>query len=383
MIKRALRPVMPDAQVVAALDPGTLAPMAADAVNALMAEGESENTVRTYQAALRYWAAWYWLRYAQAIELPVPVAAVQQFIVDHVERRTANGLESAMPAGVDQALVQCGVKSKLGPPALSTVQQRLSVLSKIHQLKGLASPMHDSKVRELLAKTRRAYAKRGVAPDKKAALTLEPLQAMLATCDDSLRGVRDRALLLFGWASGGRRRSEVTAATMENTRKVGPRAYSFTLLHSKTNQTGAARPDSEKPVLDEAADALAAWLCRSGIVSGPIFRRIRRGEKVGEPLAAAAVRDIVRERAALAGLPDDFAAHSLRSGFVTEAARQNISLGETMAMTGHTSPATLVGYFRAAESQRSAAARLFSPTKSSPDVQQATPNAGDAAGQGG
>lgn len=383
MIKRALRPVMPDAQVVAALDPGTLAPMAADAVNALMAEGESENTVRTYQAALRYWAAWYWLRYAQAIELPVPVAAVQQFIVDHVERRTANGLESAMPAGVDQALVQCGVKSKLGPPALSTVQQRLSVLSKIHQLKGLASPMHDSKVRELLAKTRRAYAKRGVAPDKKAALTLEPLQAMLATCDDSLRGVRDRALLLFGWASGGRRRSEVTAATMENTRKVGPRAYSFTLLHSKTNQTGAARPESEKPVLDEAADALAAWLCRSGIVSGPIFRRIRRGEKVGEPLAAAAVRDIVRERAALAGLPDDFAAHSLRSGFVTEAARQNISLGETMAMTGHTSPATLVGYFRAAESQRSAAARLFSPTKSSPDVQQATPNAGDAAGQGG
>lgn len=351
---------MPDAQAVAALDPATLAPMAADAVSALMAEGESENTVRSYQAALRYWAAWYWLRYAQAIDLPIPVAAVQQFIVDHVERRIANGLESALPAAVDQALVQCGVKSKLGPPAISTVQHRLSVLSKVHQLKGLVSPMHDPKVRELLAKTRRAYAKRGVTPDKKAALTLEPLQAMLATCDDSLRGVRDRALLLFGWSSGGRRRSEVTTATMENLRKVGPRAYSFTLLHSKTNQAGAARPDSEKPVVDEAADALSVWLRRSGIVTGAIFRRIRRGEKVGEPLAAAAVRDIVRARASLAGLPDDYAAHSLRSGFVTEAARQNVSLGETMAMTGHTSPTTLVGYFRAAESQRSAAARLYS-----------------------
>lgn len=360
MDSRTLRPAMPDAQVVAALNPATLAPVAADAVSALMAEGESENTVRSYQAALRYWAAWYWLRYAQAIELPIPVAAVQQFIVDHVQRRTANGLESALPAAVDQALVQCGVKSKLGPPAISTVQQRLSVLSKVHQLKSLASPMHDPKVRELLAKTRRAYAKRGITPDKKAALTLEPLQAMLATCDDSLRGVRDRALLLFGWSSGGRRRSEVTAATMENLRKVGPRAYSFTLLHSKTNQAGAARPDSEKPVVDEAADALSVWLRRSGIVTGPIFRRIRRGEKVGEPLAAAAVRDIVRARASLAGLPDDYAAHSLRSGFVTEAARQNVSLGETMAMTGHTSPTTLVGYFRAAESQRSAAARLYS-----------------------
>lgn len=261
---------------------------------------------------------------------------------------------------IDQALVDCGVKSKLGPMALSTVQHRLSVLSKAHQLKSMTSPVHDPKVRDLLSKTRRAYAKRGVTPDKKAALTLEPLQAMLATCDDSLRGVRDRALLLFGWASGGRRRSEVIAASMENTRKVGPRVYSFTLLYSKTNQAGAVRPDSEKPVLDEAADALTAWLQRSGIVSGPIFRRIRRGEKLGEPLADAAVRDIVRRRAALAGLADDFAAHSLRSGFVTEAARQNVSLGETMAMTGHTSPATLVGYFRTAEAQRSAAARLFS-----------------------
>lgn len=365
MPKRAIQPVIPDAQVIAALDPADLAPMTADAVNALLAEGESENTVRSYQAALRYWAAWFWLRYAQVIQMPVPVAAVQQFIVDHVQRRVESGLETALPRLVDEAMVQCGVKSKLGPPALSTVLHRLSVLSKAHQVKNVANPVQDPKVRELLAKTRRAYAKRGTVPDKKAALTLEPLQALLATCDDSLRGVRDRALLLFAWSSGGRRRSEVTAATMENTRLIGPRAYSFTLLHSKTNQTGVARPDNEKPVLDEAADALTAWLRRSGIVAGPIFRRIRRGEKVGEPLAAAAVRDIVRERAALAGLSNQFAAHSLRSGFVTEAARQNVSIGETMALTGHRSSATLMGYFRAAESQRSAAAKLFSAPQES------------------
>jgi integrase len=360
MSHRALKLATPDAHIAPTLCPDELAPITADAVTALLAEGESENTVRSYQTALRYWAAWFWLRYGQTIVLPVPTAVILQFIVDHLERRTANGFETSLPESVDRALVQNGIKSKLGPLAMTTVRHRLSVLSKAHQLKSLASPVHAIEVRELLTKSRRAYAKRGVQPDKKAALTLEPLQAMLATCDDSLRGVRDRALLLFGWASGGRRRSEIAAATIENTRKVGPSAFSFTLLHSKTNQTGTARPDSEKPILDEAADALSAWLQISGIVTGPIFRRIRRGNKVGEPLAAAAVRDIVRERAVLAGLPDDFAAHSLRSGFVTEAARQNVSLGETMAMTGHTSPATLVGYFRAAESQRSAAARLFS-----------------------
>jgi integrase len=223
----------------------------------------------------------------------------------------------------------------------------------------VTNTVQDAKVRDLMAKSRRAYAKRGVVQDKKAALTLEPLQAMLATCDDSLRGVRDRALLLFAWSSGGRRRSEVTDATMENTRRIGPRAFSFTLLHSKTNQTGVQRADSEKPILDEAADALGEWIKHSGIVDGPLFRRVRRGDKVGEPLAPAAVRDIVIERAALAGLEPKFAAHSLRSGFVTEAARQSVPLGDAMALTGHSSPASLIGYFRTAESTKSPAARLY------------------------
>ena len=281
---------------VSALDPCLLAPFAADAVDALLAEGESANTVRSYQTALRYWAAWYWLRYRQAITLPVPVAAIQQFVVDHVQRKTATGFGASLPAAHDQALVDGGFKGKLGPPALATVLHRLSVLSKAHQIRGVSNTVQDAKVRDLVAKSRRAYAKRGVVPDKKAALTLEPLQAMLGTCDDSLRGVRDRALLLFAWSSGGRRRSEVTDATMENTRRIGPRAFSFTLLHSKTNQTGVQRADSEKPILDEAADALEAWIRQAGIFQGPIFRRVRRGDKVGEPLAAAAVRDIVLER---------------------------------------------------------------------------------------
>jgi integrase len=373
----AIAPVEPLAAPIAALDPSVLTPLAAAAVDALLAEGESAHTVRTYQAALRYWAAWFWLRYRAPIALPVPVAAVLQFVVDHAERSTDAGLQTALPAVIDQALVQGRFKAKLGPLALATVLHRLSVLSKAHQLQRVSNPVQDPKVRELVGKTRRAYAKRGVRPAKKAAVTLEPLQAMLATCDESLRGVRDRALLLFAWASGGRRRSEVTDATLENTSRVGPRAYTYTLLHSKTNQAGAHRPDSDKPIVDEAADALAAWIRRSGVRSGPLFRRIRRGDIVGEPLAPAAVRDIVRARAALAGLDEDFAAHSLRSGFVTEAARQGVSLGETMALTGHTSAASLVGYFRAADALHSRASRLF--VNASPSPAQELPDSDSAA----
>ncbi len=334
-----LAPMAAGSTDVAPLDPEQLGPMAEDAVRALVAEGESENTVRSYRAALRYWAAWFGLRYAKPIALPVPVCE--------------------LPEAIDLALVQGGYKSSLGPPALATLTHRLSVLSKVHQLNQAQNPCQDPKVRELISKTRRAYAKRGVTQGKKAALTKEPLEALLATCDDSLRGVRDRALLLFAWSSGGRRRSEVTDATMENVRKVGDRAYVFTLLRTKTNQSGAERDDTSKPVVGRAAEALEAWLSRSSITAGPIFRRIRRGDRVAEPLSPAAVRDIVKARAAEAGLSDDFSAHSLRSGFVTEAARQSVPIGETMALTGHASVATVVGYFRTASSLGSKAARLL------------------------
>jgi hypothetical protein len=160
----------------------------ADAIDAILAEGESANTVRSYQGALRYGSAWFSLRYGRAIALPVPTPVALQFIVGHVERTTENGLRSELPAAIDAALVDAGLKGKLGSLAMATVSHRLSVLSKVHQIKALPNPCRDPQVQELLSKARRAYAKRGVTQDKKPALTREPLEAMLATCDDSLRG---------------------------------------------------------------------------------------------------------------------------------------------------------------------------------------------------
>jgi integrase len=344
---------------VAPLDPDRLGPVAAAAVAALLREGEAANTVASYRTALRYWAAWYALRYRAAIALPVPESAVQQFVVDHAQRSTETGLAHELPTEIDEALVAQGFKGKLGPPALNTLLHRISVLSKLHTLHAAPNPCAAPSVRELLAKTRRAHAKRGAVSERKAALTREPLEALLATCDDSLRGLRDRALLLFGWASGGRRRSEIVNATLENTHKVGERAWVYTLTHAKANQAGADRPENDKPIVGVAADALEAWLSASGIRSGAVFRRVRKGTTVGEPLTAAAVRIIVKQRCALAGITGDFSAHSLRSGFVTEAGRQNVPLGDTMAMSGHASVATAMRYFRSGSVASSRAAKLL------------------------
>lgn len=148
------------------------------------------------------------LRYRAALALPVPVPVVLQFLVDHVLRTAPDGhLVCDLPAAIDSALVAGGFKVKRGAPALNTVMHRLAVLSKTHQVRDLANPVRDPAVQEVVRRIRRGHATRGVRPAAKTALTQDPLTAVLATCTDGLKGVRDRALLLFAWAAGAARRS--------------------------------------------------------------------------------------------------------------------------------------------------------------------------------
>jgi hypothetical protein len=109
-----------------------------------------------------------------------------------------------------------------------------------------------------------------------------------------------------------------------------------------------------------AGVALQDWLKASGITSGPLFRRILENGKLGtDGPWGTAVRDIVKARCALAGVGADFSAHSLRSGFVTEAGRQNMPLQKTMAMTRPRSVEAVGGYFRAGAVQVSAVGRMM------------------------
>jgi integrase len=352
-------PPLEDTQQGSTLPSAGLEPASQQAVRELLREGESTNTRNSYQSAMRYWAAWHALRFERQMQLPLDVACVLQFIIDHAQRQTGAGLASEMPAHMDRALVEAGYKAREGPLSHNTLVHRMAVLSKAHQVHGLANPCQDGAVRELMSRTRKAYARRGEQPAKKDALTRDLLEQLLQTCDDSLRGRRDRALLLFAWSSGGRRRSEVAGADMRHLRAVGPQEFIYTLAHSKTNQSGRDAPENHKPVTGRAAQALADWLRAAAIQEGPIFRRIRKGGHVGEPLSPAAVRDIVKQRCALAGVEGDFSAHSLRSGFVTEAGRQNVPLPDTMALTGHSSVNTVLGYFRADSALSNRAARLL------------------------
>lgn len=365
-------------------NPDTLTAEADKAVQAFFREGQSANTARTYKTALQYWGAWHALRFGSSIEGPVKAEAVVQFIVDHLQHQP--GLSAAeispylpsskttqhlLPLAIDMLLVERKYKAKPGPWSIATVHTRLAALSKAHDsyiannahlnLGPEVNPLRDARVRQLLAAARRAYARRGKHPVQPVAATRSVMEALLSTCGDDLLGKRDRALLLFGWASGGRRRSEIVEASFENVRRDGE-GFVFELHRSKTNQSGRRDPKNFKPIQGAAARALSIWiqeLLNFRITQGPLFRRIRH-DRIVEPLKDRAVRDIVRNRAQLADQPlGKLSAHSLRSGFVTEAGKQGISLGETMAMTGHRSVQTVMGYYQSGELTSSRAARLI------------------------
>lgn len=339
--------------------PAQLASQAADAVRELLAEAAAANTTRSYATALRYWAGWYQARFGEEFALPVSEATAIQFLVDHIQRRGKSGLTCELPAELDAALVAAGLKAKVGPLKLSTVTQRIAVLSTAHRLKRLVNPCELPSVRTVLSRARRASVKRGERPSKKTAITRTELEAMLVTCDDSLEGLRDRALLCFGFASGGRRRSEVAAATMQDLRRTGADAFVYRLEHSKTQQSGPnATSTPDKPVLGRSARALTAWLDAAHITEGAIFRRVWKN-RVGPALLPKAVATIVQRRAKLAGLEGNFGGHSLRSGFVTEAGKQGVALPAVMAMTEHRSVASVVGYFQSGQAEDNPAARLL------------------------
>ena len=262
------------------LDPQSLALHAQEAAVAFIAAGTAANTVRSYRSALAYWSAWLQLRYGQVLgDAPLPPTVAVQFVLDHLARPLADSTWAhLLPSSVDAALVAARIKAKPGPLTFNTVSHRLAVLGKWHRVNEWDSPCEAAALKTLLREARKAQSRQGVSVRKKTALVLEPLQALLATCTDGVRGIRDRALLLLIWSGGGRRRSEVVGLQVGDVRRLDADTWLYALGATKTNTGGARR---EKPLRGPAAHALMAWLAAAPAASGPLFRRLYKGNKVG------------------------------------------------------------------------------------------------------
>lgn len=246
-----------------------------------------------------------------------------------------------MKAADDKALINAGRKKKAGAITVRSIRRYLSSLSIHHNERALKNPVSDKQVRLLLRRAQRSRATE--LPAQKAAITADILKQMVATCDDSLRGKRDRAILLVGFASGGRRRSEIANLRVEDLVKVKG-GYVIKLRSSKTDQEGDGR---EVPILGEAAIALKNWMLVSGLRCGALFRGILPNNTLNEHINSRTVNRIVKKRISLAGLdPRGFGAHSLRAGFITEAARQGSTLRDVMELSGHRDAKVAGNYYR-------------------------------------
>lgn len=227
----------------------------------------------------------------------------------------------------------------------STLSRALAAISEAHRAAGVPSPRSSAPVKAVLGGIRRA---KGTAPAQKAPIVAGELKAMIAALPEGLLGLRDRALLLVGFA-GAFRRSELVSLAVEDVAQVED-GLEVTLRRSKTDQEGQGRkvgvPFGSSPASCPVR-AFRAWVEAAGISSGPVFRSVDRHGHLGEALSPAAVALVVKRAASAAGLEASrVAGHSLRAGLATSAAKAGRSERAIMAQTGHRSSAMVRRYIR-------------------------------------
>ncbi len=261
----------------------------------------------------------------------------------------AHGL-SALPATPEVVAVFASDQAVAGLNP-STINRRIAAIGHHHRGNGHPAPTalpSAGRLAEVLAGIR---AEHGGAKRQKRPADAAALRNMLAAIEgDSLRAVRDRAILAIGMAAA-LRRSEIVALEVGHVGIV-PEGLRLTIARSKTDQAGQgvviAIPEGSR-IRPKAL--LLAWMAAAGHGEGPLFRRLSRSDAL-TPAAMSdrAIARLVQCHAAAAGYdPTQFAGHSLRAGFLTEGAAQGATIFKLQEVSRHKSVQVLSDYVRNAE----------------------------------
>jgi site-specific recombinase XerD len=305
-----------------------------DHAGQLARQSRAASTWRAYDSDLRHFQAWCTGRSLTAV--PATPATVASYLAD---------LETTHRP--------------------TTIRRRLASISVAHQVAGHSSPTADAGVRAVWSGIQRQH---GTAPRKVQAVRTQ-LIARIVPPRDSTRpaDVRDRALLLLGFA-GALRRSELVALDVEDVTE-DDHGLRLRLRRSKTDQEGASHLVGVPYGSDPATCPVRAWRAwreylsdwetyfdeemgiwrdrRVPATAGPVFRsvgpygldiRLKR-------LSDRGVAEIIKRRALAAGLdPALLSGHSLRAGFATEAYAQGVPELAIMRHGRWRSAATMRGY---------------------------------------
>lgn len=229
--------------------------------------------------------------------------------------------------------------------AVATIQRRLAAIAKAHRASGHEDPCRAEIVKAAMRGIRRI---RGVMQREAQALQRDDLFMVLERMGDRPIDIRDKALLLTGFAAAFRR-SELVGLDCDDVEHVR-QGIVLHLRRSKTDQFGQGRKIAVPHGRTRWCPIrhLTDWLTFAGIEQGPIFRSIdRHGHISPDRLSGEAVATITKKRVEAAGFdPATFSGHSLRAGFATSAVMAGASTFKIRAQTGHKSDAMLGRYVR-------------------------------------
>ncbi|MFZ6862746.1 site-specific integrase [Undibacterium sp. Ji67W] len=280
-----------------------------------IAAATSENTRRAYRSAIRHFLNW-------GGQLPADVNALISYLIEHAE--------------------------VLNPRTLSL---KLTAISQWHRHQGFHDPCVSTQLRKVLLGIER---KRGRPKQKASALLHTDLEKIVIRLqkEDSLKAIRDNALLQIGFF-GGFRRSELVGLQVDSLNWEAE-GLLIQLPKSKTDQSGEgilkAIPYGKGiccPCL-----ALKKWLEHAKIHNGSIFRSVNKWGQVGESsLNASSVNSILLESAKLSGLDhlSKISSHSLRRGMATSAYRAGASFRDIKRQGGWRFDGTVQGYIEEAD----------------------------------
>ena len=253
----------------------------------------------------------------------------------------------ALPASAETlALYATELAAKGRKP--STITRAIAAISQAHKAAKHPSPATSTDVARVLSGIKR---KLGTKRNKKAPILVADLRALVKTQpNDTLLGLRNRALFVIGFA-GAFRRSELVALDVDDV-VFSREGLQVTIKRSKTDQDGAGQtiglPYGSNP-LSCPVRTLRAWLERACIDEGAIFRACTRKGKLRGRLRDIEVARTLKRAAIAAGLDaPQIAGHSLRRGFITAAARAGKNERDIMRQSRHRAPASLREYIEEA-----------------------------------